>query len=105
MDGDIVQMRAERREPTLEIAADPCLQGLDGRGSALVCERRTVEAELAGPFREQRVEQCERLLTRGDELRAQLRDLLRPGRKRVAIRGAGGDAAQRGVAGCDSAAP
>src|SRR5438105_1949968 len=71
-------------DAALQVAVEPRLEQLDGGRLAVVAQLRGRQAERIGVLGERRSEQREHLAASGDELRAELCDLLRPGRDRVA---------------------
>src|SRR4051795_9287393 len=90
-------MRAEPGHAAVEIAVETLLEGGGRRRVAVVAELRIGEAELAGPLREGRTEEGERLLAGGDEIGAEERHLLGPGCERIAGRVTARDAPERCV--------
>src|SRR6202035_5821341 len=88
-DEDVVEMRAGTRDAPPQIAVETRLEQLNGRRLAVVAQLRAGEPERGRVLGERRAEQLQHLTPRDDELRTELRDLLRPGSDGVPRRRAG----------------
>src|SRR5262249_61042919 len=93
-----VEVRPQPGSPAVEVAVEPGLEVRDLRRLALVAQLGLHEPELAGAFREARLERRNSLMPPDDELGAERRDLLVPRRERLTRREPLRHPAQRSVA-------
>src|SRR6185295_15632437 len=77
-DRHVVEMRAEARRAALEVPREARLELLARHRPALVAQPAGLEPELRRQLLERRREYLQRLSSRGDELRAERGNLLRP---------------------------